>query len=50
MMFLIHFRHSNYHNFKAYYTEYVQVRLRREFSGLVSYRRFVEFIPSDLIA
>jgi transposase len=49
MTILIHFHQSHYRNFKAYYTEYVQVRLRSEFSGLVSYTRFVEFIPSVLI-
>jgi transposase len=46
---LIHFHQSHYRNFKAYYTEYVLVRLRREFPGLVSYNRFVEFIPSVLM-
>jgi hypothetical protein len=47
---LIHFHQSHYRNFKAYYTEYVLVRLSREFPGLVSYNRFVEFIPSVLLA
>jgi len=46
---LIHFHQSHYRNFKAYYTEYVLVRLRREFPSLVSYNRFVEFIPSVLL-
>jgi transposase len=46
---LIHFHQSHYRNFKAYYTEYVLVRLSREFPGLVSYNRFVEFIPSVLL-
>jgi hypothetical protein len=50
MTILIHFHQSHYRNFKAYYTEYVLVRLRREFPGLVSYNRFVEFIPSVLVA
>jgi hypothetical protein len=50
MMILIHFHQSHYHNFKVYYPEYVLVRLRREFPGLVSYNRFVEFIPSALVA
>jgi hypothetical protein len=49
MTILIHFHQSHYRNFKAYYTEYVLVRLRREFPGLVSYNRFVEFIPSVLV-
>jgi transposase len=50
MTIIIHFHQSHYRNFKAYYTEYVLVRLRREFHGLVSYNRFVEFIPSVLLA
>jgi len=49
MTILIHFHQSHYRDFKAYYTDYVQERLRREFPGLVSYTRFVEFIPSVLI-
>lgn len=49
MTILIHFHQSHYRNFKAYYTEYVQERLRKAFPGLVSYTRFVEFIPSVLV-
>lgn len=49
MTILIHFHQSHYRDFKAYYTEYVLERLSREFPGLVSYTRFVEFIPSVLI-
>jgi transposase len=49
MTILIHFHQSHYRNFKAYYIEYVLERLRREFPGLVSYNRFVEFIPSVLL-
>jgi len=49
MTILIHFHQSHYRDFKAYYTEYVQERLRKEFPGLVSYTRFVEFIPSVLL-
>jgi hypothetical protein len=49
MTILIHFHQSHYRDFKAYYTGYVQERLRTEFPGLVSYTRFVEFIPSVLI-
>ena len=49
MTILIHFHQSHYRNFKAYYTDYVQERLRTEFPGLVSYTRFVEFIPSVLL-
>jgi len=50
MTILIHFHQSHYRNFKAYYTGYVMERLRKEFPGLVSYNRFVEFIPSILLA
>jgi len=49
MTILIHFHQSHYRTFKAYYTEYVLVRLRKEFPGLVSYNRFVGFIPSVLL-
>jgi transposase len=49
MTILIHFHQSHYRDFKAYYNEYVLERLRSEFPGLVSYTRFVEFIPSVLI-
>lgn len=49
MTILIHFHQSHYRNFKAYYNQYVLERLRSEFPGLVSYNRFVEFIPSVLI-
>lgn len=45
MTILIHFHQSHYRNFKSYYTDYVLERLRGEFPGLVSYTRFVEFIP-----
>jgi hypothetical protein len=48
MTILIHFHQSYDRNFKAYSTEYVLERLRPEFPGLVSYHRFVEFIPSGL--
>jgi len=48
MTILIHFHQSHYRNFKAYYCEYVLVHLRNEFPGLVSYSRFVEFMPSAL--
>ena len=49
MTILIHFHQSHYRDFKAYYTGYVQERLHREFPGLVSYTRFVEFMPSVLL-
>lgn len=49
MTILIHFHQSHYRNFKAYYLEYVLPRLKGEFPGLVSYTRFVDYIPSALI-
>jgi hypothetical protein len=49
MTLLIHFHQSHYRHFKAYYSEYVLPRLRGAFPGLVSYQRFVEFIPSTVI-
>jgi transposase len=49
MTILIHFHQSHYRNFKAYYLEHVLPHLGDEFPGLVSYTRFVDFIPSALI-
>lgn len=49
MTLVIHFHQSHYRDFKAFYTEHVQKHLRAEFPGLVSYNRFVEFMPSVLI-
>src|SRR4051812_17612384 len=45
MTILIHFHQSQYRTFKAYYTQHVQVYLRREFPDLVSYGRFVQPMP-----
>jgi len=49
MTILIRFHQSHYRDFKAFYTEHVLQHLRAEFPGLVSYTRFVEFIPETLI-
>ena len=49
MTLLILFHQSHYRNFKAYYLEYVVPHLHGEFPGLVSYKRFVDYIPSALI-
>lgn len=49
MTILIHFHQSHYRNFKAYYCEHVLPHLRGDFPGLVSYTRFVDFIPSALL-
>ena len=48
MTILIHFHQSHYRNFKAYYCEHVCSHLQSEFPDLVSYTRFVDFIPSTL--
>lgn len=48
MTLLILFHQSHYRTFKAFYRDYVLKHLRAEFPGLVSYNRFVEFMPSAL--
>lgn len=48
MTILILFHQSHYRDFKAFYTVHVVKHLRSEFPGLVSYTRFVEFMPSVL--
>ena len=45
MTLLIWFHRSGYRTFKDFYTKHVLVYLRAEFPGLVSYTRFIEFIP-----
>ncbi|MCL5994962.1 MAG: IS982 family transposase [Chloroflexi bacterium] len=49
MTILILFHQSHYRTFKAFYLEHVCVYLRGEFPGLVSYTRFVDFIPTVLL-
>lgn len=49
MTILIAFHQSHYRDFKAYYCEQVSKHWRQEFPGLVSYTRFVEYIPSAVI-
>jgi len=49
MTILIHFHQSHYRDFKAYYNEHVLKNLRGEFPGLVSYQRFVDYMPSALM-
>ena len=49
MTILIAFHQSYYRNFKAYYLEQVMKNWHSEFPGLVSYNRFVEYIPSVLV-
>lgn len=47
---LVTFHQSGYCTFKDFYTRHVCVHWRAEFPGQVSYSRFVEFLPSALIA
>jgi len=49
MTILIGFHQSSYRNFKAYYIDKVQAHWRGAFPGLVSYGRFVEWIPGTLL-
>lgn len=49
MTILIAFHQSSYRNFKAYYQQKVQQDWRQAFPGLVSYQRFVEWMPSALL-
>jgi transposase len=49
MTILIAFHQSHYRDFKAYYNEQVVKTWHAEFPGLVSYTRFVEYIPSVLV-
>ena len=49
MAILIAFHQSHYRDFKAYYCEQVLKNWHKEFPGLVSYTRFVEYIPSVVI-
>ena len=49
MTLLIAFHQSHYRDFKAYYVQQVLKSWRSEFPTLVSYTRFVEYIPSVLV-
>ena len=49
MTILIAFHQSHYRDFKAYYCEQVSKNWHKEFPGLVSYTRFVEYTPSVVI-
>ncbi len=48
MTIVIHFHQARYRDFKTYYTQYVQVYLRRAFPKLISYGRFVQLLPTIL--
>lgn len=49
MTILIAFHQSAYRNFKWFYTQLVCCYWRDAFPGLVSYNRFVEWMPSALV-
>jgi hypothetical protein len=49
MTILIGFHQSSYRNFKNYYLEKVQAQWQSHFPQLVSYNRFIEWIPDTLI-
>jgi transposase len=49
MTILIAFHQSHYRDFKTFYLNQVLKYWKPEFPGLVSYTRFVEFIPSTLV-
>lgn len=49
MTILIAFHQSAYRNFKAFYTQLVCRYWSKAFPGLVSYHRFVEWMPSALL-
>ncbi|MGZ3673759.1 MAG: IS982 family transposase, partial [Ktedonobacterales bacterium] len=49
MTILILFQQSGYRTFKGFSTQHVRVHLRAEFSGLVSYTRFVALMPRVLV-
>ena len=50
MTLVVHFHQKRFRDFKTYYTQYVQIYLRREFPKLISYGRFVQLLPRILIA
>jgi Transposase DDE domain len=50
MTILVGFHQQHYRNFKAYYLHQVSVYWRNAFPRLVSYHRFVEWMPSLVLA
>lgn len=46
---LVAFHQQGYRDFKSYYLKHVSEHWSGEFPGLVSYQRFVEWIPSTLL-
>lgn len=49
MTIAIAFHQSHYRNFKAYYLEKVSIEWHQAFPKLVSYHRFIEWMPSILL-
>lgn len=49
MTIIIAFHQSCYRNFKTYYHEQVERQWAKDFPKLVSYQRFIEWIPSTLV-
>jgi hypothetical protein len=49
MTILIAFHQSCYRNFKTYYQEKVQTEWAGAFPRLVSYQRFIEWVPETLV-
>jgi transposase len=49
MTIAIAFHQSCYRNFKTFYQEKVQVEWAEAFPGLVSYQRFIEWVPGTLV-
>lgn len=49
MTILIAFHQSCYRNFKTYYQDKVQSEWASAFPGLVSYHRFIEWVPETLV-
>lgn len=50
MTILIRFHSSGFRTFKDFYIKHVSVYMRAEFPGLISYNRFIEFVPSAFAA
>src|SRR5436305_11363738 len=46
---LLWFHRSGYRTFKDFYCKHVCVYWRAEFPGLVSYHRFIEYLPSVFV-
>jgi Transposase DDE domain len=50
MTILVMFHQSHYRDFKFFYSQHVQTHHQRDFPRLVSYQRFVQVMPSVLLA